>query len=190
MALAAFDTLAARSLETEPARSLVSWVKRSYWDYREQLVKAVGILGNIEIASPEQVEYAFDRLMPFAAGGKLIKVMINTNDEKLLQKTLERVGEAAPVDEIIPLLTHDSKDIRIAAIHALKGHNELNVLQAIYRAYDREKNPEVKEVYHQLHWVTRNRAGEAGVEAPDGGSAPVEPPSTTEELAIPQGTAN
>ncbi|MCB0345649.1 MAG: hypothetical protein KDD66_11065, partial [Bdellovibrionales bacterium] len=186
VALAAFDTLAARSLETEPARSLVSWVKRNYWDYREQLVKAVGILGNIEIASPEQIEYAFDKLMPFAAGGQLIKVMINTNDEMLLEKTLERIGEAAPVDEIIPLLTHDSKEIRIAAIHALKGHNELSVLQAIYHAYDREKDADVKEVYHKLHWVTRNRAGEeqpsgTNEAAPSGAAAP-----GADEMAIPR----
>ncbi len=187
VALAAFDTLAARSLETEPARSLVSWVKRTYWDYREQLVKAVGILGNIEVASPEQIEYAFDKLMPFAAGGKLIKVMVNTNDEMLLQKTLERVGEAAPVDEIIPLLTHESREIRIAAVHSLKGHNELNVLQAIYHAYDREKDPAVKEVYHKLHWVTRNRAGDDASAAEQDSSAESAAPQMQEqELAIPR----
>lgn len=182
VALAAFDTLAARSLETEPARSLVSWVKRNYWDYREQLVKAVGILGNIEIASPEQVDYAFDKLMPFATGGKFIKVMVNTDDEMLLEKTLQRIGEAAPVDEVIPLLTHESSDIRKAAIHALKGHNELSVLQAIYHAYDREKDPDVKEVYHKLHWVTRNREAAQDGDQPDKDSVNVEPGA---ELAIP-----
>ena len=40
---------------------------------------------------------------------------------------------------------------------ALKGRNQLVVLQGIYRAYEREKDEEVREIYRREHWVTQDR---------------------------------
>lgn len=156
-AVSAFDTLAARSLETEPARSLVTWVKNNFWEHRDKLVKAVGILGHSKTATAQQLEYAFDVLMPFTTGGALLKVVMNSKNDDLISRALERLGEATPSEELIQLLSHDNKSVRIAAINGLRGRNELSVLQAVVRGFEKEKDPEVQEVYRQVHWVTRDR---------------------------------
>jgi serine/threonine protein kinase len=153
----AFDILAARSLETEPANSLVKWIKAQYWDYRRKLVKPIGILGLIEIAGEADLNYAFGELMPFAGNGNLFHVIRQTGDERLIRMALDRMGEITPADELLELLGHKSKSVRIAAVKALKGRNELSILQGILQAYAREKDEDVREVYRETHWVTKDR---------------------------------
>ena len=157
VAVEAFDTLAARSVGSEPARSLVEWVKSSFWEYRQKMVKAVGILGHSKIASDEQISYAFDVLMPFSGNGDLVKVLMACDDPKLITVAISRLSEILPSEDLLALLDHQNKDVRISAIMALKGRNQLVVLQGIYRAYEREKDEEVREIYRREHWVTQDR---------------------------------
>lgn len=157
IALAAFDTLAAKSLETEPSRSLVGWVKRSFWDNRHGLVKAIGIFGHLDIASLEQVEYAFDLLVPYTGSGALLRAIMKTERANLIKIALDRIGESTPNDILLGLLSHENKDVRIAGVKALAGRNALGVLQGIVKEYNREQDEEVREVYQQHHWATRNR---------------------------------
>ncbi|MFN8391713.1 MAG: hypothetical protein U0136_15600 [Bdellovibrionota bacterium] len=155
----AFDILASRSLESEPANSFVKWIKGSFWEYRKKLVKPVGILGLIDIAGDTELAYAFGELMPFAANGTLFKVIKQTGEERLIRMALDRLGEVTPADDLLALLSYKSKSVRIAAVKALKDRNELSVLQGILQAYGREQDEEVKAVYRENHWVTRDRDG-------------------------------
>ncbi|MCB0358691.1 MAG: hypothetical protein KDD44_03620, partial [Bdellovibrionales bacterium] len=157
VALAAFDTLAALSLENEPARSLVAWVKSSLWDVRQHVVKAVGILGSISIASDEQIDYALDALTPYVRPGPLVRVAVRSGNVLLIEKMLARAGAAASSSELVELLTHEDRGVRAAAVRALAGRNELGTLQAIHRAYEREKDPDIQALYREFHWVARDR---------------------------------
>lgn len=152
----AFDILAGRSLRMQPAESLIQWIKTKFWDYRKRAVKAIGILSLIDRASPEDIDTAFNALMPFSAGG-LFRVMTGTKNKILIKQAVDRLGAITPSGELMPLLANEDKDIRIAAVEALKGRNELVVLQGILRAFEKEKDPEVREVYRKVHWVTRER---------------------------------
>ena len=60
-----------------------------------------------------------------------------------------------PSSQLLKLLAHDDKTIRISAVKGLKGRNELNVLQSIYREFQREKDQDVRDVYLETHLVTR-----------------------------------
>ena len=155
--LAAFDTLAARTLDGEPSRGLVKWVKSFFWEYREKLVKAIGILGLYEVAGAEQLDYAFEVLRPFAAEGSLVKVMVGSNKDKLITLAIEKFGAETSSREFDELLYHPSPKVRVAGVRALSGRNELGVLQMIYRAYEKERDENVKHVYEEVHWVTRER---------------------------------
>lgn len=155
IALAAFDALSSRTLNTEPARGLIKWIKKSYWEYRTRLVKAVGILGSSKIAQDDQINYAFDVLMPFAQDSSLLNLLVGADVESLIVIALERLGEISSHEDLLPLLRHDSKQVRIGAIRALKGRNDLTVLRGISRAYDKERDEDVRSLYEELHWVTR-----------------------------------
>lgn len=168
LGLYAFDTLAGRTLQTEPANSLLAWVKSRYWDYRKKLVKSIGVIGLIDVASDEDIKFAFEPMMPFATGNSLFRVLIGTKQSRIINEALSRFGEVMTSDELLPLLSHKNKQVRMQAVRALKGRNELVVLQGILREYNREQDEEVKAVYRELHWVTqdRERAKGAGVATP------------------------
>lgn len=156
IATKAFDTLATKSVGIEPAYSLIRWIKNNRWDQRRNLVKAVGILGHSDIATKEQIEYAFDIVMPHA-GLSFFSSVIESNDVGLLTIALERFSEVAPTDQLLTLLKHPSTQIRISTIKALKGQNNLLVLRSVLRAYEQEKDEEVKEYYRATFFVVRDR---------------------------------
>ena len=158
VALEAFDTLAAKSVTREPAASLLDWIRTNYWDYRGKLIKAVGILGHFEIASEDQINHALDLLVPFAGRTSLMKVVLGTNNPDLITKTLARLEELIPSKDLITLLGHQNKEVRVAAVRGLAGRNDLSVLQAVVKAYEREKEEDVRALYQELHWVTRDRS--------------------------------
>ncbi len=152
----AFDILAGKVLVMEPGASLVKWIKSNLWEYRSKLFKSLGILAFIDRASPADIDYAFNNLRPFLSGG-LFRVLISSPNRELTREVVARFGGTMPSNELLPLLGHEDKRVRIAAVGALKGHNELIVLQAILRAYSKEQDPDVRESYRQFHWVTRER---------------------------------
>lgn len=158
--LAAFDTLAAKVLNDHTVRDLFELIKRKHWEKRTQIVKAVGILGNHSISSPEQIQYAFDAVIPFIGPEGIFSLAKKSGDERLAAISLERFAQLASSEHLVPLLSHPSKRVRMAAIRALQGNNELAVLQSILRAYQKEEDEEVKELYRQLHWVTVGRTQE------------------------------
>ncbi len=149
-----FELLAAKSFQNRIADTFVKWVKDGFWDYRSKLAKPVAVLSLSEIASPDEINQAFDRLMPFAKGG-LFSVLSSTNDPYLIKNALNRMGEILPSGELVSLLSNDSAEIRIEVVKALKGRNELKVLQGIKKAYGAEKDPTVRQAYNEYHWVTK-----------------------------------
>ena len=157
LALNAFDILAARTLEHEPGSGLVAWIKSSLWDKRRNFVKAIGILGLSEIATAEQLEYAFDIFTPYAPGGTLLKSLLRTKNEQVISRAIKRYGEISTSQDLLNLLSHQSKSVRIEAVKALRGRNELGTLQLIFRAFEKESDEEVKQVYRETHWVVRDR---------------------------------
>ena len=157
LSVAAFDTLAARSIETQPAEIFISFVKNRYWKYREKLVKPIGILSNFDIASDAEISFAFDQLMPFSASGELFGVIVKSDEPELIRQAVDRMGAITPSGDLIELLYFRDKQVRLSVVKTLAGRNEAVLLQSITRAYDNESDPEVLKLYNELHWVTRNR---------------------------------
>ncbi len=152
----AFDTLSPTGATYEPAKSLIKWLKQNHWKDRGKLVKPVCILSISDIASNEEIDYAFNQLMPYA-GFKLVKYIIRTKDSTLLEKALDRFAELASNDLLLSLLTHKEPRIRARAVKGLKGRNNLNVIHRVLKEYQKEEDPRVKAVYKKYHFVVRDR---------------------------------
>ena len=153
----AFDILAAKSLSNKLTAGFVSWVKSGFWEYRSRLAKAIAIISLADLATPVELEQSLDSLMPFAKGG-LFKVIASSDDSILLKSTLARMGVLLTSDDLVSLLSNPNTEIRVEAIKSLKDRNELEVLRAIVAAYDKEKDSEVRKIYNEYHWVTKNRS--------------------------------
>ncbi|MBP9838156.1 MAG: hypothetical protein KBC84_05530 [Proteobacteria bacterium] len=153
----AFEILAGRSLQNKIADSLMKWIKTRLWDYRRKLAYPFAALSLSEFVGAAESENAFNQLLPYAVDGTLFNYILEANNLKLIILALDKVGEIIPDDVLIPMLGHQNKSIRIGALKALKGRNEITVLQGILNGFKAEKDEEVKAVYRELHWVTVNR---------------------------------
>jgi hypothetical protein len=154
----AFDILAAKSLRNKLAANFISWVKSGFWEYRARMAKPIAIISMADLATQQELQQALDNLMPFSKGG-LFKVISTSDDKMLIKESLSRMGALLSNDDLIGLLSSKNKEIRIEAVRGLKDRNELDVLKAIVKAYDAEKDAEVRKIYNEIHWVTKNRKG-------------------------------
>jgi serine/threonine protein kinase len=153
----AMAVLASRAFHYPVAVSLTKWVKEKKWLRELPIIKSVGTLGIAEEISLQEVSQAFDAIMSYYVGQDFFNAALETKDPLIIAQAVERLGKVVPFSELIPLLTNEDKYVRIAAIKALTGNNLAIVLQAIFRAYDSEKDNDVVNVYHEQHWVTRDR---------------------------------
>ena len=157
LALQAFDSLAVRSLRSEPARSLVPWIQKRFWDHRQELITSIGALGLSPVATQEQIDNAFNALMPYSGSGSLFESIVKSNDGRLIQISIDRMSSILSTPDLIKLLEHADSGVRISAIKALRDRNDITELQRILRAYDREKDEQVRQSYRDHLWVIRNR---------------------------------
>lgn len=156
MALDAFDTLSGRSVSTEPSRTLVEWIRKDWYDHRAKAAKSIGILGHMNIATEEQIDFAFNHLIPFSQGSSFITKMKQTGQPELIRRAVEVLGKLLQDEDLLPLLRHQNKEVRLAAVRALEGRNDLQVLQRISRACSAEKDSDVRAEYRRLHWVAKD----------------------------------
>lgn len=160
---AALEMLAMRGIAEEPGASLLNWARTSVWDYREKVAKSVGILANIDIAEPAEIDWAFDQLMPYTAKGSLLRAVLSGGDSRIISRTITRTAGITSSQELLSLLSPArDRAVRRAAVEALEGRNSLDVLHLIIKAYEKESDEEIRAVYREKHWVIRNREGKVG----------------------------
>jgi hypothetical protein len=153
----AFEILGGRSVIREPGKSMMEWVKTNYWAHREKLVRPIGMLGLLDRANDEDFKEALEGVLQFPGSGALLEAGLNSKNTRLIVGLLNGVGEMTSNDTLLQLLRSEVPEIRIATVRALKERNNLEVLKRITREYEREKDPAVKKVYEEVHWVVRNR---------------------------------
>jgi len=153
----AIRTLSGRSLKGKTAKKLISWVNSNFEEHRKKLAQPIGILGLGEIASPEEAEFAINSLIPYSDGQSVLNLISATEDIALLRTIVKSLNTSLDSGELLKLAEHPDKEIRIASVKGLEGRNDLHVLREILEAYKNEKDPEVREAYESLHWITRDR---------------------------------
>jgi hypothetical protein len=155
--LEAFDTLASRSLIIMPSSQLVEAVRSRYWERRREFIYIVGILGNIELASDEELKGALQLLDPFTRDRSLVETLADAGIPRLTRLTVERYQDLMGAVRLINLLSSTDRDLKLSAIKALTKHNDVGALKMIIEAYERESDPLVKKAYEESFWVVRQR---------------------------------
>jgi hypothetical protein len=149
----ALDILSRRGPRIKQAESLVKWIKAKFWSRRASYAYSIGILALKDESTEEEIEEAFLRLMPVSQHG-LFTALVETGDPYFITQAAERLSAILTSEEVIPYLSHEIREVRIASVRALIGKNDLPTLQKIQRAYRKEKDPEIRELYNKYHWVT------------------------------------
>lgn len=153
----AFDALAGRSLSVQPAGNLVKLVRGDHWDERTRAIRPLGVVGQYLVSSPADLDQALTVLSEFL-GEPLVMTILDSQNDVVLQSALRTLKGAFHTPDLLRMLDHRDKKVRLMAVTALKGENDLNALQLIARAYERERDGEVRESYRELHWVVGSSA--------------------------------
>lgn len=150
------DILQRRAPRKKQALHLTKWLKSNFWNRRGTYARSVCVFALKEEASEDQLNEAFEKLMPVSQHG-LFSALVETGDSYFITQAAERLSAILTSEEVLPYLDHEIKEVRIASVRALIGKNDLPTLQRILRAYKREKDPEVKALYNKYHWVTADQ---------------------------------
>ena len=104
------------------------------------------------------LETSLDAFIPFA-NAELFTAVIESNNPEVSLAAVNKLGKFAASADLLSLLDADERKIRMAAIRALAGQSDMGVLQRILEAFEKEKDDEVRKLYQDLHWVTREGLG-------------------------------
>jgi len=155
----AFDLLAGKSPTIQPSGALTEWVKKNHWDRRAEFAPIVGILGNLEYVSDQQVEQAFGVLDTIGRDTSLLEILLDANQPMVVKQILDRYSDLLGLGVLLNLLSHPDSEVRIAAVRSLRGFNDIGALKIIIDHYERERNAAVKAAYEDTFWVIRQRTG-------------------------------
>jgi hypothetical protein len=152
-----FDTMASRELVDKLSSKLIRWIKDNFWAERLRFAKGVGLLAlhnESDDIDLQQALSAFDR---YASDKALLSALISSEDPKITSAVLTRYKDVIPISNLLILLSDPNKDVRLAAVSAASRTNELGALQYVIRAYEAERDPEVRAVYEEKFWAIKQR---------------------------------
>ena len=156
--LRVFDNAAGKSLSTEPASSLVKWIRSGYWERRGELAHLVGILGSIGSVSEEQIKTSLDVLDNFAKDENLIDILLSANNPLISRAVLERFPKLIKLRAMLGLLSNSDRQVRMMAVDQLKGTNDLGVMKLIIDSYEQERDPELRAKYKESFWFIAQKS--------------------------------
>ncbi len=155
-----FDTLVGKSLTLEPSTSLINWVRQNYWEDRTDFAEVVGVLGNIDKLSDEEVAKAFTTFDAAARDSDLLDILLETRHPVVVRMVVSKYNELLGLGTLLNLLDFPEKSVRITAVRSLREFNDIGALKLIIDYYDKEKDEDVRKVYQDTFWVIKKREEE------------------------------
>ena len=153
----AFDLLAGKSLSIKPVAGLVPWIRRNQWAKRGDLAHAVGVLGHEEMFTEKDIADALVAFEPYLRDSELAEVLATSGKANITKVVVDNYSEMIGLGGLLALLKNPEKRVKVAAIKHLKGYNDLGALKLIVDAYEREKDPEIREIYKDNFWMIKER---------------------------------
>lgn len=153
----AFDLAAATTVTTEPAASLMRWIREKHWKERARLAPMIGALTYPQEVGDEEIEKAFEPLSSFGEDKSLVDIIFRHNVPQASLAMVRRYPNLIGVPRALNLLMSPSAEVRLAAIGLLKDTNDLGAMKLIVDRYESEKEPSVKQKFKDTFWFIKNR---------------------------------
>jgi hypothetical protein len=153
----AFDTLAAKPLSEDALNKLVQIIRNVYYDQRAKLAKLVAVqTGSAEVNATINPE-AISMLAEFIKDKALLRALLQTKNTEFIKEVLKTYSAELDLIILLDFLEHDSRDVRINTIYALKPYNDAISLKFVLERFKKEKDPEIIELYKQNFWMIAER---------------------------------
>ncbi|MCB0321156.1 MAG: HEAT repeat domain-containing protein, partial [Bdellovibrionales bacterium] len=87
----------------------------------------------------------------------LLEILIDTDNPQVVRTIVTKFSELLGLGTLLRLLDSRDKDVRIEAIRALKGFNDLGAMRIIVQHYESERDAVVRGVYKETFWFIQRR---------------------------------
>lgn len=151
------EILSARDIHGSVTGSLIAWLKKKHWDKKEQFSRSVGIASLPELFDDKEVTAALTQLDDSLDDSDVVSALAKSSDPRVVANVVEKRGESLSVSDLFKLLSYHSPKVRISAVRALSGNNNIGVLKTVMESYTLEKDPEVRKVYRESFWMLTDK---------------------------------
>ncbi len=152
-----FDTVSGKSISSEPAYTLIEWVRSNNWEKRAQFAHSIGVLSNIDILTADEVIKNLKPFEGFLGDTRIMNVFLDTKNSALVKNIINDHPSVLGLGGLLNLLEYSDKDVRIAAVKQLTRYNDMTALKLIIQHYDLEKDADVRAVYEDSFWAIKER---------------------------------
>ena len=148
----ALELLAGRNLQDKQIAAVVERVRSAYWEKRDKVSKAIGVLALHSTMDEASINDAVKQFEPFGDDKKTINALLGLGDEHILQAVIKTFPDKVGFGALLKLLESNVPEVRITAVHSLKAFNDVSALKVILSYYDKEKNEDVRKAYQDTFW--------------------------------------
>lgn len=152
-----FDLAAGTTIVSEPAASLIRWIREKHWKDRAQLAPMVGALTYPQEVGDAAIEKAFEPLSSFGEDKSLVDIIFKHNVPQASLAMVRRYPNLIGVPRALNLLRSTDASVRSAAIGLLKDTNDLGAMKLIVDRYEAEKDLELRKKFKETFWFIKNR---------------------------------
>lgn len=153
----AFEVLSNRAISSEPAATLIEWVREAGGEDPGRLVSALAVLGMSDGHSEGELRKALDMFKDLLVDSDHLERFIQHSPARLVRLVIERYAAQLGPLVLLRLLPNAEKDLRIEIVRAVAAFNDVGTIQRVLEAYDAEQDPDVREEFRAHFWVVKDR---------------------------------
>jgi hypothetical protein len=155
-----FDTVASKAKKGQLASLLIDRIRNHYWETREAYAHLIGTVAFSDEFSDAQLDQVLEQNHKLIADdSKLLDILLRVEEPKFLRVLIQRFPNSLGAGRLINLLSFNDSAVKLLAIKQLKEYNQIQLLQLILEAFNREKDETVKQAYRDSFWFIKDREG-------------------------------
>lgn len=151
----AFDAAMGKTINEEPAASIIEWIKAEHWSERAKFARLIAVVTFPNEVGSERIGKEIDGVKKYLGEEGLFSILMSRGDLSVITHMLSDHGDLFGLAELLQLLNHKNKEVRILGIQNLKKYNDITALRLIKEAYENEKDPDVLNAYKETFWMLK-----------------------------------
>lgn len=152
-----FDYLSGKGLSNELEIALIAWIRETRWDDRYLVAPSLGAIVEHEIVGDQKLIEAIRNLKPYINDRQFADIYLDNKYGFLTKIVVTEYKSELSLPNMLSLLSHEDRDVRIAAINAVSDSNDVSVLRFVIQSFEQERDQDVLDVYKSKFWMLKNR---------------------------------
>lgn len=157
VARAAFEALGSRTTSDVYVAKVMEFVWHTYKADSAKFGGLIAALALRDVIDAQTMHRELEKVDGAPRRAEFLKRLVRGAPPEVLQPLLKRFSASIDPLDVIDLLGHPSKDVRLVAVSQLTTVNDILLLKLISQSYDEEEDEQVRAAYEQKISVIRDR---------------------------------